>query len=131
MIALPDNVEIHESQNGWWWLSNDILYSVGKKDPVKLSKEEEEAEFAAFKKVAGDSKVCMIIDITHAKPTGKQERDKAAEELNKLVKAMAMVTASPLGRMVANLFFGLKPPAYPVKMFTNLEEAEKWIRQYV
>jgi hypothetical protein len=131
MITIPEDVVVYESPGGKWWVKNDILYSLGKKDPPKLSQDEEAEEMKRFKEAVGDRKICMILDITYAKPADKNERDKAAVELERLVKAMAMVTTSPLGRMVANLFFGLKPPSYPVKMFSNVDDAEKWIRQYV
>jgi hypothetical protein len=130
MIKPPENTEIHESSSGYWWLKDDILYSIGKKDAERPTPEDEERQLLEFKKIVGDRKVCMILDVTHAKPTGRQDRDRAAVELEKLVKAMAMVSKSPLGRMVVNLFFGLKPPTYPVKMFPTLQEAEEWIRQY-
>jgi hypothetical protein len=42
-----------------------------------------------------------------------------------------MITTSPVSKMIANLFFGFKPPSYPVKMFTNKEEAVSWIKQYL
>ena len=48
-----------------------------------------------------------------------------------VTKAMAIISASPLGRMVANLFFGFKPPVYPVKFCATQEEAKEWIKQYL
>lgn len=75
--------------------------------------------------------MCMLLDITYARPSRKEDRDEAAELLAKVVKAMAMVSRSPLGRMIANLFFGLKPPPYPVKMFSDEKEAKEWLRQYL
>jgi hypothetical protein len=131
MIKPPENVEIYESRGGQWWIEDDILYSIGKKDAVKATKEEGEKELAEFKRIIGDRKICMILDVTHARPSNREERDLAAVELEKMVKAAAMISKSPVGRMVANLFFGLKPPSYPVKMFSNVDEARKWIKQYV
>ncbi|MGZ3883914.1 MAG: DUF7793 family protein, partial [Bacteroidia bacterium] len=61
----------------------------------------------------------------------KHQRDFIAEQLSSVTKAMAIITSSPLSRMIANLFFGLKPPPYPVKMFTNENEAKAWILQYL
>ncbi|MGZ4056596.1 MAG: DUF7793 family protein [Bacteroidia bacterium] len=131
MMTPPENTEIHESIGGTWWIKNDILYSVGKKNAPKPTPEEAEKELELFKKIVGNKKICMILDISTAKPSSREERDRAAVELEKLVKAMAMVTTSPFSRMVANLFFGLKPPSYPVKMCSSVEEAEEWIKQYV
>jgi hypothetical protein len=131
MIELPKDTEVNESPSGYWWIKNNILYSLGKKDAVRPAKEDEEKLLEDFKKAMGNKKMCMILDITYAKPSAREDRDRAAEELANLVKAMAMVSESPLGRMVANLFFGLKPPSYPVKMFSNVKDAEEWIKQYI
>ncbi len=36
-----------------------------------------------------------------------------------MIKAMDLISNSAAGRMIANLFFGLKPPSFPTKMFNN------------
>lgn len=132
MIDIPKNIEVHEEPTGIWWIDEDgILFSVGKKDAPKPTKEENEKNKIRFKEIFGEKKICMILDITYAKPTSKAERDEAAVDMEKMVKALAMITTSPLSRMVANLFFGLKPPSYPIKIFTNEKEAKHWIKQYV
>ena len=66
-----------------------------------------------------------------APPPRKEDRDWIAQELDSVVKAMGIISTSPFSRMVANLFFGLKPPAYPVKFFENEKDAKEWIRQYL
>lgn len=132
MISLPENIEIHESADSTWWIATDgILYSISKKNAQRPTKEEAEKEMEKFQKIIGNNKICMILDISYARPGRKEERDIAAVQLEKLVKAMALVTISPLSRMVANLFFGLKPPSYPVKMFSTVEDAKEWIVKYV
>jgi hypothetical protein len=132
MITPPEDVDVHESKGGIWWIDMDgILYSKSKKNAPKPTKEDSEEELKSLKRIVGDRKMCMIADISEIKSASREDRDLAAAELEKLVKAMAMVTTSPLSKMVVNLFFGLKPASYPVKIFNTEKEAKSWIIQYL
>jgi hypothetical protein len=131
-MKIPANVEIHHDPGATWWVDEDgILCSIGKKNPPKLTKEEEERELKKYKDRFGDKKLCMLLDIMHLVPPSKEERDKASVQMERMVKALAIILYSPLGRMVANLFFGLTKPSYPVKMFGNEKDAKEWLRQYL
>jgi hypothetical protein len=44
---------------------------------------------------------------------------------------MAVITSSPITKMLVNLFFGFKPPAYPLKMFLTEKDATNWVKQYL
>ena len=127
----PENTELIEwPTTTLWWDENGILYSVSKKVPQQTL-EEAKASVEMFKELTGNKKVCMIIDNTNSAPTTKEIRDYAAEELEKLSKAIAIISNSPLSRMTANLFLGLRPPSYPVKIFKNEQDAKKWILKYL
>jgi hypothetical protein len=128
----PKNVEIHSNETSLWWIEEPgILFSVSKKNGPDITREQSLAQLEEVKKAAGGKKLCMLLDITNARPGKREDREFAAEELTKLVKAMALISTSPLGKMVANLFFNLKPPPYPTKMFTNETEARQWLTQYL
>ena len=86
---------------------------------------------AEFRRVVGPEKVCLLIDVTHSTETTKEVRGYAAQELPKVVKAIAMVSSSALGKMVANLFFNLKSQPYPVRMFNNEKEAKAWLEKFL
>lgn len=130
-MQAPKNANVHETVSSTAWLDeNGIICSVSKKAPPQTL-EQSKIETIAFRKKFGEGKFCMLIDITDAAPTSKEVRDWAAAELNTMVKAIAMISRSALGRMVVNLFFGLKPPPYPTKMFTDEKEAKEWLKQYL
>ena len=130
-MQIPKNADLHDTVSSVAWRDeNGILCSISKKAPPPTL-EESKKEIDAFRKKFGPGKFCMLIDITDASPTPKETRDWAAEELNKMVKAIAMISRSALGRMVVNLFFGLKPPPYPTKMFSDEKEAKEWLKQYL
>ncbi len=128
----PDGSIVHDSFAGQWWIGKDgILYSIAKRNAHKPTEEESQHEIEKLRAMVGEKKVCMIVDVTYASASSREGREQSATQLEKIVQAMAIVTSSPLGRMVANMFFSLKPPSYPIKMFNNPEDAQKWIGQFV
>lgn len=117
-----------------WFDEDGIMYSVPKPGaPVEQTVDEIKKEMDRFRQIIGPKKkVCIILKMDPNAPPPKRElRDLAATEIESVTKAMAIITTSPLSRMIANLFFGLKPSAYPVKMFTDVGEAKAWIKQYL
>ena len=130
-MEIPNNVEIIETPTSTMWFDEDgILYSISKKHPPSTIEESQKA-LDDLKKIIKDQKVCMLLDITNSSPSSKEMRDFAAEEMPKIAKAIAIISTSALGRMVANLFFGLKPPPYPMKMFSDEKEVKEWLKQYL
>jgi hypothetical protein len=73
----------------------------------------------------------MLVDVTYTAESSKEIRDYAAHEFPNFVKAIAMVSGSVFGKMLANLFFTLKAQPYPTKMFTNEQDAKEWLKQYL
>ena len=130
-MEIPTNVDLIETSTSTIWFDETgICCSISKKHPPQ-SLEETKKSVENFKKLINGKKVCMLLDITNSSPSSKEVRDYIAEEMPKLVIAIAMVSKSPLGRMIGNLFFGLKPPPYPAKMFSYEKEAKEWLKQYL
>jgi hypothetical protein len=134
-MEIPENVQLIDWPTSVMWFDEKgILYSMpkpGVEEPV-LTREETLKQMEEFKKITGHKKVCMILETnSNSKPPKKEDRDFIADQLAQITKAMGVISTSPLSRMIANLFFGLKPPPYPVKFFSNEKEAKDWIQQYV
>jgi len=129
-MKLPENAKLIETKTATMWIDEDgILYSNSKKVPQQTLEETKES-VEEFKRIFGDKKFCMIIDASNSEPTTKEVRQYAAEELTKMIKAAAIIADSAFGKMLVNLFFNLKPPSYPTKMFSNEIEAKEWLMQY-
>ena len=134
MMTVPKNAKTVDWPTSIMWFDEDgILYSIPKAGVHQVqTKEETDMQMQEFRKLIGDKKTCMILQTdSSAPPPKKEDRDWIAKELNSVTKAMGIISTSPLSRMVANLFFGLKPPEYPVKFFSNDKEAKEWIKQYL
>lgn len=130
-MEIPKNTEIIEWETSTIWFDeNGILYSISKKARPQ-SLEEIKKSMEAFKKLIGEKKICMLLDVTNSAESTKEARDYAAIEFPKFVKAIAMVSSSVLGKMLANLFFSIKAQPYPAKMFNDEKEAKEWLMQYL
>lgn len=132
ILQIPDNVEVNETPRSYYWFDSDgIMYSIGKKNAPPASIPEMKKLLDDFVVAAHGKKFCILSDVTNSTPNNKETREFVAVEFPKIVTALAMVSASPLGRMVANLFFALKPTPYPAKMFNSEAEAKEWLKQYL
>ena len=127
----PDNIKVTELHGSTIWFDeNGILCSVAKKVPQQTM-EEAQVALAELKKITGGKKVCMLSDNTASPPVNKEMRDFAAQVIPDLVKAIAIISRSSVGKMAANLFFKLKKQPYPVKFFDDEQEAKQWLKQYL
>lgn len=126
----PENAKLIETRTATLWVGEGgILYSISKKVPAQTL-EETQKSVEEFKKIFGDKKFCMVLDVTNSSPSSKEVRQYAAEELPKIIKAAAIIADSAFAKMLTNLFFNLKPPPYPLKMFNNEIDAKEWLFQY-
>ena len=131
IMQQPVDAKVFDTKTGISWFDKDgILYSISKKVPP-LNIEETIQITEDFKKMLNGKKVCMLVDVTNSSESNKETRDYAAQEFPKIVKAIAMVSKSAVGKVLANIFFRIKEQPYPVKMFNTVEEAKQWLIQYL
>lgn len=130
-VEIPADIKTFELSGSVIWFDEDgILYSVPKPD-IQPTIQEMEADITSFKTYTGNRKVCIIIESSsRSEVPNKEEREFIAKGLAEVVKAMAIITRTPLSKMIANLFFAFKPPPYPTKMFTDVVEAREWILKH-
>lgn len=134
-MEIPKDIKTIDWETSIIWFDEDgVMYSKPKPGTVEpeLTREDTLKRMEEFRKLIGHKKICMILETNaNSKPPKKEDRDFIAVQLNSVAKAMGVISSSPLSRMIANLFFGLKPPEYPVKFFSNEKEAKEWIKQYL
>ena len=52
-----------------------------------------------------------------------------AKEGAECITASALLVESALSRMIGNIFLTINKPDVPVKLFTNEQEAKKWLME--
>jgi len=131
LLVPPPNVKLEITDTSVGWFGEDGIYcSMGLKNPKKQSLEEMKAFTENWMKQF-DSKICLLSVVDAKNESDKETRDYIAKVLPEIVEAMALVVNSVLGRMASNLFFRINKQDYPVKVFTDVEEARTWLRQYL
>jgi hypothetical protein len=131
LLVPPPNAKLDITDTSVAWFEEDGIYcSMGLKNPKKQKLEEMKAFTENWMKQF-DDKICLLSVVDGKNETDKETRDYIAKILPKIVKAMALVVNSVLGRMASNLFFRVNKQDYPVKVFTDVEEARTWLRQYL
>jgi hypothetical protein len=132
-MDIPTDVQTHDMPTSTIWIRDGIVYSTPKIGTTQeVNGAQMKQDMKKFRAIVGHEKVCMVVEINpKSKPARKEERDAVAVEMANIIKAMAIITTSPVTKMLANLFFGFKPPPYPAKMFLNEKDASSWIKQYV
>lgn len=132
MMQIPTDRKVYDTPTSIFWFDEDgIICSIQKKLEYQPTLDEVKKQLDFFRTLIGGNKVCMLIDVTNSMESSRENRDYAAVEFPKFVKAIAMVSKSALGKMLANLFFTLKTQPYPTKMFNTADEAKAWLKQYL
>jgi len=76
-------------------------------------------------------KTRVIIDMTAVYEISKKARDYFANERTASIqRATALLIGSAVSRTIGNFFLGLNKPITPTKLFTDPQEAIKWLRTF-
>jgi hypothetical protein len=57
----------------------------------------------------------------------KETRNFTATQLQNVYKAMAILSATPVGNTIGKIFLKLDEQPYPTGMFSDEREAKKWL----
>lgn len=114
-----------------WFDENGFICSVPKEVAVQISRKEIMDQIEEWEREYGLERRCMITVVNPYVKSTKEERNFVAEIFPKYIKALAVINHSALGRMAINLFVGLRPPTYPMKVFKDSVEAKNWLKKHV
>lgn len=117
--------------SGFTWLDEDgIILAVGSDHQLHtLEHAIENTKVNA--ELAGVKRRPFLIDMNKVKTMSSEARAYyAGPEPKKSVTAVAIVTNSGVGKVVANFFLRLTTPLLPTRLFTDVEEARKWLMDY-
>ena len=75
----------------------------------------------------------LLIDIRGGQPLDAEVRHYYSGQV--LVDGFTalglLVDASPLGRMMGNVYFRVARPGIPTRLFTDADEANRWLREHI
>lgn len=111
-------------------LRNEILYGRYKISNLDLAAAKAATAFRM--QITQGKRMPAMADISNVKNIDKATRHyfsspQAGEDL----AALAVIINNPVTRTIGNFFLKFHQPEYPCRLFTSIDEATLWIKQFV
>lgn len=131
-VSLVPPKNATNSSTGLTWLDKSgIIIAVANEHELHTLKDAQE-NHAITMALSHGIRRPFLIDMTKVKSMSREARAfYAGPEPSKALNAVAIVTHSNIGKLVANFFLGLTKPQLPTRLFTNTDSAIKWLLPYV
>lgn len=125
------NTERRTTKTGTTWMDHELgilrfEYAPGSVCKLPDAKENIKHQL----EVSGGKTVPILVDVTKAKEVDGESRAYYASI--KTFSAMALVIASPIGRVIGNIFFAVYGTrGLPTKLFTSEADAIQWLKTFI
>jgi len=113
------------------WLDDDGLLRIDITNPREHTLADAIENAEAGRVAGGGIRRPMLSRVLAPGPMTNEARAYyASEEAARGLSALAMVTTSVLGRIVANLLMGLSSTPIPMRLFSSEQAARNWLRGF-
>lgn len=109
-------------------LHDDIFHVQPHKNAIATIKQMHQVH-KSFHQLSNGTKHPALIDMTNVQTIDYAARKYIAEETGDVINAVALITKSPISRVIGNFFIGINKPTYPARLFTNQQEAIHWLQE--
>jgi len=48
-----------------------------------------------------------------------------------IISAAALIVSNPVSRIMGNFYMGINKTKMPIRMFTRVDEAKKWLKDFL
>jgi hypothetical protein len=112
------------------WFENQIIFCAFKFPEINLHIAEACVELRL--KAVNGTAYPTFVDTGNIKGVTKEARDYfASKEAIQYIKAAALLAPSFVTKMMGTFFLTFNRPAVPIRLFTDRQEAIKWLEKYV
>jgi hypothetical protein len=112
-----------------FWIEENILFFIYKKNSF-INLEGAKRIVADRTKFQDGKSYPVFCDMRLIRDSDKAGRDYLAKEGSHLVKAVAVLTISPVARMMSNFYLAIHKPLIPTKLFTSKVEAIAYLKSF-
>ena len=127
---MPQSQELIETPIADLWIDDESIVHICFKATSSHGLEEAQTVVTAHNQLAG-GKPCLVLADIQRVTTGADRNARehyVSEESSRYKLGMAMLVASPMQRMLGNVFFKINRPPYPTRLFSEQEKALSWLR---
>ncbi|MFL5753061.1 MAG: STAS/SEC14 domain-containing protein [Bacteroidia bacterium] len=125
---MTGEIKTYETALGKYWLDGEILHFQAGNAPRTIPHVKE--NFGTIRRAMNNKKVCLLADLSDISPLEKDTRDYIVREVQQTYSAVAFVSDSHLGNVIAKMFLMLKEPGFPGRKFSDEKEAIAWLKQF-
>lgn len=118
-----------ENEFAEFWIEENVLFFIYK-PAVKINFEGAKKIVADRLKVQNGAAFPVFCDMRGIKDSDKPARDYLAKEGSSMVKAVAVLTDSPVTKIMLNFYLTISRPLVPTKMFTDKTQAFEFLKTY-
>jgi hypothetical protein len=119
-----------ESDSAAGWIEDNIIFYIFKSRKIDIFEAKQSVEIKS--KIAGTKSYPFFIDISQVNGVTKEAREYLAggKSIDN-ISAAALLASSVLSKMIGTFFLTFNNPGIPVKLFTDENDALKWLKKYV
>ena len=113
------------------WIEDDILQCKILPN-AEITIDEGKKIMEISMRLSNAKRIPVLADMGRIKSMPRESRAYlSGEEAKKTAIALALVTETPISKIVGNFLLGLNKPSYPIKMFTTLQDAQQWLNGFI
>jgi predicted pyridoxine 5'-phosphate oxidase superfamily flavin-nucleotide-binding protein len=114
-------------------LGDDGVLTVRVEPAAKQSIDNAKENLAAALATRDGKRRPLLIDIRGGQPLDAEVRHYYSGQIliDGFTALGLLVDASPLGRMMGNVYFRVARPGIPTRLFTDADEAAHWLREHI
>jgi hypothetical protein len=116
-----------ENNHVKFWIEDDVLHGYYKKDCILSLKAAKEVVALRLALQKGKTYKGLVY-ITHVKVVGEDAKQFLAKEGYEGVEKAALVSSSVFMTILGNIFISFNKPIRPTRLFSNKEDAVKWLK---
>ena len=127
----PQGSKIYEGLLCTYWFDvSGILYARLK--PALRTLEQHVSDYALIRQITGHKKVCLLADSTDSSsPLTSEVSEYIVKEMPLLFIAIAVISASTVGKYIATSFISEKQEPVPLRYYADIKEAREWLMKFM
>ncbi|MDH4262761.1 MAG: hypothetical protein OEV78_06945 [Spirochaetia bacterium] len=111
-------------------LEDEILHlTIDYKNGITID-DAKEIVSAAIKLSKGEKFLCIMKSLNYSLPSREVRAYPVHDEVAKYIQAIAFIAINPVANIAARFFIKISKPPFPFKLFTDEEEAIKWLKNF-
>ena len=113
-------------------LAEDGVLRITNKPGAVIGQAQAEEIMQTLLRILKVTPIPLFVDGTQIRSMDrKARRIFAGPRAQSIIKAQAILTRSPIARMIGSFFLGINRPSFPIRLFTEEDTAIDWLKGHL